>query len=238
MESGMEGAEDKGLIEKGKEATEEALGEVLGWALDKSLMEHGPIDSAQELAEDYIGKHSTIHEDAEELVNWQIGKAASIGFLTGLFGPISAIAGIPASLTAVAFVQLRMIAAIAHMGGYDVKDDRVKTLCLICLCGKAASDVIKGAGVLAGQKLLIAAANRFSGNAVERACAAVASRLLVGAGIKTTSQVSKFIPLLGGAINGTIDAVVTRSIGVTAIEVFVGENDKNARIKRVKAVSI
>lgn len=44
MESGTESTEDRGLIEKGKEATEEALGEVLGWALDKSLMEHGPIE--------------------------------------------------------------------------------------------------------------------------------------------------------------------------------------------------
>ncbi len=236
----MEAAENKGLIEQGKDAAEEKLSEILGWALDKASMGCGPVDSAQELAKNYVvaGRDRTIREDAEELVSWQIDKAASVGFLTGLFGPLSMIVGIPASLTAVAFIQLRMIAAIAHMAGYDINDDRVRGLCLICLCGKATSDVLKEAGVLAGQKLLIATANRFSGNAFERACAAVTGRLLVGTGIKTASQMSKLIPLFGGAVNGTVDGVTTRIMGAAAIRVFVGENDKNALVKRTSAISI
>jgi hypothetical protein len=36
-----------------------------------------------------------------------------------------------------------MIAAIAHMGGHDPKDDRVKTLVCASLCGNAAKDFIK-----------------------------------------------------------------------------------------------
>ena len=225
--------EDKGLVEKGKEVTEDALSEILEWALDKSSMGYGPVDSAKELAEDYIGKHGTIREDAEELVNYQVAKAASAGFLTGLFGPAALIVGLPVNLTAAAFIQLRMIVAIAYMAGYDINDDRVKTLCLICLCGKAASNILKEAGVLAGQRLLIAVANKFAGNAVERAYRVVASKLIVGSGVKAAGQAGKLIPLLGGVINGAIDGVYTRSIGVAAIEVFVGENDSKALAKRV-----
>ena len=233
----MESAEEKGLIEKGKETSEEALSDVLGWALDKSAMELGPIDSAQEIAEDFIGKHNTTYEDAEDLINWQIGKAGAIGFLTGLLGPVSAIAGIPASLAAVTFVQLRTIAAIAHMGGYNLNDDRVKVLCLACLCGNAANKIVKEAGREAGQKLLIAVAMKFPGKAVDKVCRAVAARLLVGAGVKTGTQLSKFIPVLGGLVNGTVDAAFTKAVGTAAIKVFIGKNDSKVA-KKSKAISI
>lgn len=233
----MENAEEKGLIEKGKETSEEALSDVLGWALDKSAMEHGPIDSAQEIAEDFIGKHNTIYEDAEELINWQIAKSGGIGFLTGLLGPISAIAGIPSSLAAVTFVQLRMIAAIAHMGGYNINDDRVKALCLACLCGNAANKIVKEAGVEAGQRLLVAVAMKFPGKAVDKVCRAVAAKLLVGAGVKTGTQLSKFIPVFGGLVNGAVDAAFTKAVGVAAAKVFIGENDSKVA-KRSKAISI
>ena len=229
-------AEEKSLIikmaEEVEKITEDALGDVLRYALDKACIEQGPIDSAFELAKDYEGKHDTIYEDVEDLIDWQVGKAASAGFLTGFLGPLSAILGIPVNLTVVAFIQLRMVAAIAHMAGYDVKDDRVKTLCLVCLCGKAISDVLKGVGVLYGQKLLVAAGRRFSGNAVERACAVVASKLLVGAGVKVGSQATKFVPFLGGVVNGAIDGALTRAIGEAARETFVGESDRNVLIRR------
>lgn len=35
---------------------------------------------------------------------------------------------IPANISSVLYIQLRMIAAIAIMSGHDVKDDKVRTL--------------------------------------------------------------------------------------------------------------
>jgi hypothetical protein len=34
----------------------------------------------------------------------------------------------PANLTSVLYIQLRMIAAIAHMGDHDISDDQVKSM--------------------------------------------------------------------------------------------------------------
>ena len=50
------------------------------------------------------------------------------------------------------YVQIRMIAAIEHMRGYDLKDDQVKTFVFICLTSKSASYILKKAGIKAGAR--------------------------------------------------------------------------------------
>ena len=60
---------------------------------------------------------------------------------------------IPANITSVLYVQIRMIAAIAHLGGHDIRSDQVQTLVYACMCGKAATDVVKGTGIMLGTKL-------------------------------------------------------------------------------------
>jgi hypothetical protein len=42
---------------------------------------------------------------------------------------------IPANITGVAIVQVRMVAAIAHLRGYDLDDHRVRTALVMCLMG-------------------------------------------------------------------------------------------------------
>ncbi|CUJ06037.1 Uncharacterised protein [Achromobacter xylosoxidans] len=48
-----------------------------------------------------------------------------------------------------------MIAAIAHLGGYDVKNDKVKTLVYACLVANSAKDILKDVGVAVGNKLAL-----------------------------------------------------------------------------------
>ncbi|MGO2174028.1 MAG: EcsC family protein, partial [Staphylococcus equorum] len=69
------------------------------------------------------------------------------GFLTGLGGMITLPVALPANITSVVYVQMRMIAAIAHIRGYDLKDDEVKTLVYLCLTGQTAGDILKDVGV-------------------------------------------------------------------------------------------
>jgi hypothetical protein len=39
-----------------------------------------------------------------------------------------------------------MIGAIAHLRGYDVRSDQVKTLVVACFAGSAALDILKDVG--------------------------------------------------------------------------------------------
>ena len=56
--------------------------------------------------------------------------------MTSLGGFITLPVALPANVASVIYMQMQMIAAIARMGGYNLHDDRVKTLVIACLCGK------------------------------------------------------------------------------------------------------
>lgn len=43
-----------------------------------------------------------------------------------------------------------MVAAIAHMGGDDLKSDEVKTFVYACVAGNGAKDILKDSGIQRG----------------------------------------------------------------------------------------
>ena len=59
---------------------------------------------------------------------------------------------IPANIISVIYVQLRMVAAIARIGGYDPSDDEVRTMAYVCITGTAAADILKKNGIVIGEK--------------------------------------------------------------------------------------
>lgn len=50
-------------------------------------------------------------------------------------------------------MSLRMVAAVAYMGGHDIRPDQVQTMCYACLTGSAAADVLKQAGIKIREKV-------------------------------------------------------------------------------------
>lgn len=77
-----------------------------------------------------------------------------------------------------------MIVVIAHMGGYPVHDDRVKSLVYICLCGNAAKDILKGAGRKIGTKFIKQAIKSISGKVIKQINKTVGFRLVTKFGEK------------------------------------------------------
>src|SRR5690606_27432371 len=109
-----------------KEITQGKIMAALDWGYGKAVNGVPGLDSAQELADSYMQKGDCRIEQANSLIRWQNAKAGTSGFLSGLGGIITMPVTLPANITSVLYVQIRMIAAIAHMGGYDVRDDQVK----------------------------------------------------------------------------------------------------------------
>jgi hypothetical protein len=118
--------------------TESKMMQVLDWAYDKAVNGVAGLDSASELAADYMSQGGSRIEQANSLIRWQNTKAATSGFISGLGGVITMPVAIPANIASVMYVQIRMIAAIAYMGGHNLKNDRVKSLVYACLTGNAA----------------------------------------------------------------------------------------------------
>lgn len=208
--------------------TQSKIMEALDFAYDKALNGMPGVDSVEELAADYLeefrsGKVATLEEAANSLIRWQNTKSATSGFVTGLGGLLVMPVTIPANLASVYFIQIRMIGAIAHMAGYDVRNDKVKALIYSCLVGNAAKEVLKDVGIQLGKKLAQSSINRISGEIIKKINQAVGFRLLTKAGTTGVVNLSKAVPILGGLIGATVDAVATNTIGNMAVEVFVRE---------------
>lgn len=127
---------------------------------------------------------------------------------------------IPANITSVLYVQVRMIAAIAHIGGYDIRDDRVKTLVYACLVANSAKDLAKDVGIAVGNKVAINAIKSISGKTLQEINKKVGFKLFTKFGEKGVVNLGKAVPLLGGLIGGSFDAYTTNAIGNVARDTF------------------
>ncbi|MGG1940396.1 EcsC family protein [Paenibacillus polymyxa] len=164
--------------------------------------------------------NGSLSSKVNSLIRWQNTKSATSGFLTGLGGVITLPVAIPANIASVMYVQIRMIAAIAHMAGYDLRDDRVKTLVYTCLCGNAAKDIVKEFGIKIGTKLTETAIKKISAEVIVKINQAVGFRLLTKFGEKGVVNLGKAIPLVGGVIGGTMNGITTNLIGNVARDTF------------------
>ena len=79
------------------------------------------------LADNYLSKNTDVQSAAKSFINYQIAKCTTSGFITSFGGIITLPVTIPANIGSVLYVQMRMIACLAHMGGYDTNSDQVQT---------------------------------------------------------------------------------------------------------------
>ena len=114
-----------------------------------------------------------------------------------------------------------MIAAIAIMGGHDVQDDRVKALVYACLAGNAAKEVLRKVGIEVGQKLTIRAIESITRETLVAINRAVGFRLLTKFGEKGAINLGKAVPIFGGVVGATFEAVSTNSVGNIARDTFI-----------------
>ena len=195
----------------------------LDYAYDKAVNGVPGLDSAQEMAENYIAKGGKKIDMANSLIRWQNTKAGTSGFLTGLPGLIAMPVTIPANIASVLYVQVRMIAALAYLGGHDIKDDKVKSLVYLCMAGNGAKDLVKDIGIVIGKKVATQSVKNISGKTISAINQRVGFRLLTKFGEKGAINIGKAIPLLGGVIGGTFDIVATNTIGNIARNTFIGK---------------
>lgn len=119
------------------------------------------------------------------------------------------------------YVQMRMVAAIAKLGGYDTHSDQVQTFVYVCLTGTAASDILKQAGIKFGEKLAVAAIKKIPGSVLVKINQRVAFRLITKFGEKGIINLGKMVPLVGGVVGGGFDVASTRVIANNALKMFI-----------------
>ncbi|CEN81903.1 Uncharacterized protein/domain associated with GTPases [[Clostridium] sordellii] len=200
--------------------TESKMIQLLDWSYEKAVNGLPGMETAGELADKYISKSNSIDEAIDKFINWQQAKCATSGFLAGLGGIITLPVAIPANISSVIYIQTRMIATIACMKGYDLNDDQVRTLVYVSLTGQAAADILKQAGIKIGTKMSSVLIKRMPIEIIKQINKRVGFRLVTKFGEKGVINLGKCVPIVGGVIGGTVDAVGTRTIGKTAKSVF------------------
>jgi len=206
----------------------------LNWAYEKALSGAPGLDSSEEMAASYMRGSESLIDKANSLIRWQNTKAGTSGFLTGLGGILALPITIPANMASVIYIQIRMITALAKMGGYNIKDDQVKTLVYVCLAGEAGKDILKDAGIIIGTKLATNAVKNISGKTITLINQKVGFKLLTKFGEKGIINLGKTIPILGGVIGGTMDAASTNLVGNIARDTFIGKYKINEVITTSK----
>lgn len=199
------------------------ISQPLEWAYEKAANGLGVFGTAEDLAEEYLRANGNNKINAaNSLIRWQNAKAATSGFATNLGGVMTLPISVPANLSSSLYIQLRMIAGIACIGGYDVRDDRTKTLCYVCLTGSSAAELIKDAGIQIGTKFTAATIQKYiNGEMIKKINNAVGFRLLTKAGTTGTVNLTKLVPLFGGIVGGAFDGILTNTIGNVARDTFI-----------------
>lgn len=201
--------------------------DAISWAYDRVIEEDNfGLPGAVRLANEYLGQENNVEAAIESLINWQTIQAGTVGFVTGLGGFLTLPVALPANLASVLYLQLRMIATIAHLRGYDINSDKVRTLAIACLVGSSVGDLLKDVGINVGTKLTQQAIKRVPGAALVRINQAVGFRLATKAGSTGAVNLSRLVPFVGGVVSGAFDAATTRAIGAAATTLFLSANQE------------
>lgn len=209
----------------GKKFTQEEIMGVLDRLYQKSIDGIDKVSPPiEELANDYLSRHSSADIAAKSFIKYQIAKCTTSGFLSGLGGLITLPVTLPANISSVLYVQMRMIACLAYMGGYDTSSDQVQTLVYACLAGVSINQVVKNIGIQFGTKFTTAMVKKIPGTALTKINQKVGFRFITKFGSKGLINIGKAIPLVGGIIGGGFDLAETKAIAKRAYSLFIEGN--------------
>ncbi len=175
----------------------------------------GPLPSAASMAEKQLEEQDgDVDRAVTEVIENNTGLAAGQGFLANLGGLVTVAATIPLNITGLALLQVRMIAGIAHLRGYDLDDPRVRNAILLCTLGE---DTVKGLvkqRKVPGRPMLIATAPAHDPE-LDKLVAAEFTSALVGRviGKRAAGTVIRRVPLAGGVWGASADGYATWQVG-------------------------
>jgi hypothetical protein len=184
-------------------------------ALHRAVHGIGPLPAAataagRKLREQQGDVDLAIHELIENHVRY----AGAQGFVTNLGGLATMAFTVPTNISGLALVECRMIAAIAHLRGYDLDDPRVRNAVLVCLLGEESVRELVTAQKLPAPPMALATAMVHDPTLDHVISAEVASDLMQKvAGKQLAGTAARRIPFVGGFVGMGADGYSTWKIG-------------------------
>lgn len=208
-------------MEKSKMIKQEDVMNLLDSCYEKCLNGVSMVSpSVEEMANDYLNKYPTKEEACKAMLNNQIVKCTTSGFVTGFGGFIVMPITIPANISSVIYVQMRMIACTAYMAGYELNSDQTQTFVYACLAGVALNNALKQAGIKVGIKLANGVIKKIPGKVLTKINQKVGFRFITKFGTTGVVNLGKMIPGVGAIVGGGLDLAETKIIANRAYKWF------------------
>jgi len=195
---------------------EEAGSALVTKVLDFGVDGIGPISGSREVAEQHLRHHSDPDEAIKRLTRTHQRIVGASGFATGFGGLLTLPVTIPADVSVLYVQQARLAGAIAHVRGYDVESDEVRSVVLLTLVGSAGAGVAARFGVDLSNKVAMAAVKKMPGRVLIDINKAVGFRLVTKAGTKGLVNMTKIVPIAGGVAGAGINVVSTEAVATYA----------------------
>ncbi|GGF47736.1 hypothetical protein GCM10011519_22230 [Marmoricola endophyticus] len=184
-------------------------------ALKRAIEGVGPLPGAAaaaeaQLKEQHGDAEKAVHEIIENHVRW----SGLQGFATNLGGLVTLAVTVPTNVTGLTLLQCRMVAAVAHLRGYDLDDPRVRNAILLGILGEETIAALLKKHEIPGTPMAVATAPVHD-DRIDRVIATqVASAMIARvAGKRIAVTAGKRVPLVGGAIGAGTDAYSTWKLG-------------------------
>ncbi|HNP57058.1 MAG TPA: EcsC family protein [Gordonia sp. (in: high G+C Gram-positive bacteria)] len=181
----------------------------------------GPYKSAAAVADEALRTHSDPERAIQRLYSSHRRLVGVTGFASGSAGLIAMPVTIPADVLTFYVTAARMVAAIAHIRGYDVDSEEVRTGILLSLLGAGAGAAVGQAGAKIGNKIVIAQLGRLPGSVLTKINQAVGFRLVTKFGAKGVINLAKVVPVVGGGVGAGVNVGTLKGIYAYSNRLFV-----------------
>lgn len=169
---------------------------------------------AREIGRRHLARRRDVDHAISDAVDQHIRLAGAQGFVANIGGVITMPIAIPANLAGIALLQVRLVATIQYLRGYDLADPRVRTAAMLTLLGEEDLKRAIKHQTLPGFPHDVAVGGELEPGLLDRVTADVTQALVTRVGGKhATLTVTKRIPVLGGAISAGVDAYSTYTVG-------------------------
>ena len=184
-------------------------------ALDRAIRGVGPLDGAAMAAEkERDEQNGDTAKAIKEIIETHVRLAGAQGFVTNVGGLVAMTVSVPANVAGLALIQCRMVAAIAHLRGYDLADRRVRNALLASLLGEERMLSMIKKKKLPGTPMALATAPVHDPHLDVLMANEVAAEMITRiAGKRIAFTVGRRVPVVGGLVGAGTDGFSTWQIG-------------------------
>jgi hypothetical protein len=190
-----------------------AIERLVSAVLSRGVEGFGPFKSAEQFAEEHLAQHGDVEKAIDRVIATHTRLVAASGFATGLGGSITMPVAIPTDIAVFYALSARCVAAVAHLRGYNLTSDEVRSVLLLSLLGAGGAGLAAEFGATLGTKAAMSALKRLPGRTLIEINKKVGFRLLTKFGTKGVINLGRWVPVVGGGVGAVVNAAAMRTAG-------------------------